>query len=60
MGEVDEQAEEVDCGFPFISSPVPSTEELIAQLPPMQQCDYLKDTYFKVFSPVRNSVLKCA
>jgi hypothetical protein len=38
-------------GFPFISS-IPSMDELLSVLPPMQQCDYLKNTYFTVFSPV--------
>ena len=41
-------------GFPFTSSPPPTMDELLALLPPTQQCDYLKDTYFVVFSPVSN------
>lgn len=39
-------------GFPFTSSPPSSMEELLAVLPPTQQCNYLKDIYFVVFSPV--------
>jgi hypothetical protein len=39
-------------GMPFMSSPPPSMDELLALLPPTQQCSYLKDTYFVVFSPV--------
>jgi hypothetical protein len=39
-------------GFPFTSAPISSVDELISMLPPMQQCDYLKDRYFAVFSPV--------
>lgn len=42
-------------GFPFISSPAPTMDELLSILPPTQQCDYLKNTYFTVFSPVRCS-----
>jgi hypothetical protein len=42
----------IGSGFPFTSSPLPSTVELLALLPPMQQCNYLKETYFVVFSPV--------
>lgn len=47
-----DEADERQSGFPFTSLPVPSIEELLALLPPTQQCDYLKDTYFNVFSPV--------
>jgi hypothetical protein len=39
-------------GFPFTTSAVSSIDTLLALLPPMQQCDYLKDRYFTVFSPV--------
>ena len=39
-------------GFPFTSSAVSSVDDLLALLPPIQQCDYLKNTYFSVFSPV--------
>lgn len=39
-------------GFPFTSSSAPSVDELLALLPPMQQTEYLKETYFNVFSPV--------
>ena len=47
----------VGSGFPFTSSPLPSVDELLALLPPTQQCGYLKDTYFAVFSPVSHIVL---
>lgn len=40
-------------GFPFDSSPVSSIDEILSILPPIQQCDYLKNQYFSVFSPVR-------
>ena len=39
-------------GFPFCSTISSTTEELLEILPPMQQCDYLKNQYFTVFSPV--------
>lgn len=52
LEEAPDSPREVECGFPFTLGPVPSTEELIALLPPIQHCDYLKNTYFKVFSPV--------
>lgn len=42
----------VDRGFPFTSEPVPSYDDLLSLLPPVQQCNYLKDKYFAVFSPV--------
>lgn len=41
-------------GFPFIPGPVPSMNELLAILPPVQHCEHLKNTYFTVFSPVSN------
>lgn len=41
-----------ESSFPFSSSKNVSLDELLALLPPMQQCDYLKNTYFAVFSPV--------
>jgi len=44
--------EDVSSGFPFFSSSIASMDELLSLLPPMQQCDYLKNIYFKVFSPV--------
>jgi hypothetical protein len=47
----------VGSGFPFTSSPPPSVDELLALLPPTQQCGYLKDTYFAVFSPVSHIIL---
>jgi hypothetical protein len=46
-------------GFPFTTSAVSSIDTLLALLPPMQQCDYLKDQYFTVFSPVSNPPFKC-
>ncbi|PVH77218.1 hypothetical protein DL98DRAFT_463898 [Cadophora sp. DSE1049] len=39
-------------GFPFSTSPVSSLDEILLILPPMQQCEYLKNQYFKVFSPL--------
>ncbi|KAH9209154.1 hypothetical protein DL95DRAFT_344754, partial [Leptodontidium sp. 2 PMI_412] len=39
-------------GFPFDSSPVSSIDEILSILPPIQQCDYLKNQYFSVFSPL--------
>ena len=46
---------DLSSGFPFTSSSVPSKDELLSILPPIQHCDYLKDSYFKVFSPVCNT-----
>ena len=39
-------------GFPLATSATSTLEELLSLLPPIQQCDYLKNTYFSVFSPV--------
>ncbi|KAG4437053.1 hypothetical protein IFR05_007467 [Cadophora sp. M221] len=39
-------------GFPFKASSVSSIDEILSILPPMQQCDYLKNQYFSVFSPL--------
>jgi hypothetical protein len=41
-------------GFPFSAAGPASIDELLSLLPPMQQCDYLKNQYFTVFSPVIN------
>ena len=49
---VDADAGVLTNGFPFSCGPVPSLDDLLAILPPSQQCDYLKDMYFSVFSPV--------
>jgi hypothetical protein len=49
----DQEDSTITFGFPFTDSTAPSTEELLSLLPPMQQCDYLKNQYFTVFSPVR-------
>lgn len=50
---LDEQEDSnINFGFPFTDSSVPTTDELLYLLPPMQQCDYLKNQYFAVFSPV--------
>jgi hypothetical protein len=46
-------------GFPFTPSAVSSIDTLLALLPLMQQCDYLKDRYFTVFSPVSPPLFKC-
>lgn len=40
-------------GFPVDELSGLSMEDLIAILPPSQQTEYLKNTYFNVFSPVR-------
>jgi len=42
----------ISSGFPFVSSSISSMDELLSILPPIQQCDYLKNIYFTVFSPV--------
>lgn len=42
-----------EIGFPVDETSGLSAEDLIAILPPSQQTEYLKDTYFNVFSPVR-------
>jgi len=50
---LDDQEDTIlDCGFPFTGAPASSSDELLALLPPTQQCDYLKNQYFAVFSPV--------
>lgn len=49
---LDDQDDSTTFGFPFTTGPVPSHDELLSHLPPGQQCDYLKDKYFEVFSPV--------
>jgi hypothetical protein len=41
-----------ESGFPFMASTPTSLDGLIASLPSKHHCDYLKDTYFEVFSPV--------
>lgn len=48
----DQEGSSIAFGFPFIETTAPSIEELLSSLPPMQQCDYLKNQYFAVFSPV--------
>jgi hypothetical protein len=47
-----DDSEDSKSGFPFTSLSVPTLEELLTLLPPIQQCDYLKNVYFNVFSPV--------
>jgi hypothetical protein len=42
----------ITSGFPFTHNSAPLTDELLSLLPPTQQCDYLKNQYFAVFSPV--------
>ena len=49
----DQDGTAMSCGFPFSASPISSLDEILQILPPMQQCNYLKDQYFRVFSPVR-------
>jgi hypothetical protein len=49
------EAEDSCPGFPFPAGQLPSRDELLAMLPPMRHCDYLKTTYFDVFSSVSNS-----
>ena len=49
--EVEDNARDL-YGFPFTTSAIPTIDDLLSLLPPMQQCDYLKNTYFTVFSPV--------
>ncbi|KAK0119361.1 hypothetical protein ONS95_010813 [Cadophora gregata] len=48
----DGEQDVVPFGFPFSSTPFTSLDEILLLLPPMQQCDYLKDQYFTVFSPL--------
>jgi hypothetical protein len=48
----DQENSGITWGFPFTNTIVPSTDELLSLLPPMQQCGYLKNQYFAVFSPV--------
>jgi hypothetical protein len=42
----DQEESGLTWGFPFMTSEVSSIEELLSLLPPMQQCDYLKNQYF--------------
>lgn len=49
---VDADAGVLTNGFPFSLAPIPSLDDLLSILPPSQQCDYLKDMYFSVYSPV--------
>jgi hypothetical protein len=50
---LDDQDESgIASGFPFSSDGPVSVDDLLSLLPPMQQCDYLKNQYFTVFSPV--------
>jgi hypothetical protein len=46
-------------GFPFTTLATSSVDALLALLPPVQQCDYLKDRYFTVFSPVSPPLFRC-
>lgn len=46
-------------GFPFTDSPALTTDELLSLLPPVQQCAYLKNQYFTVFSPVTLQLILC-
>lgn len=48
----DSDESRLEIGFPFTTAASPSEEELLSILPPAQHCDYLKERYFTVFSPV--------
>ena len=53
---------EASSGFPFTSSSILSMDELLSLLPPLPHCEYLKNTYFTVFSPVssmHSSLCRC-
>lgn len=41
-----------DANFPFSADLALSKQSLLDLLPPMRQCDELKDVYFQVFSPL--------
>lgn len=49
----DQDSTGMSFGFPFEASAVSTIDEIQLTIPPMQQCDYLKNQYFAVFSPVR-------
>lgn len=51
----DQDTEDFSTGFPLSSSPS-STGDLLSLLPPVQQCERLKNTYFAVFSPVNSAI----
>lgn len=45
--------------FPFTLASCTKPEDLLAALPPVRQCDALKDAYFDVFAPVSTAFLPC-
>lgn len=53
--QVNSVNEEKPSGFPFECDDPASRDRLLARLPPSRYCDALKDTYFRVFSPVRQN-----
>lgn len=50
--DISDDEDDSENGFPFLYGPVPTTRELVSLLPPITQCESLKNTYFEVFSPV--------
>lgn len=56
LNEVDIPHDE-DAGFPFSSYDHITKAEFLSLLPPRRYCDYLKDIYFQVFSPVREECI---
>ncbi|KAM5443907.1 hypothetical protein MferCBS31731_001153 [Microsporum ferrugineum] len=50
--QVNSVNEEKPSGFPFECDDPASRDRLLARLPPSRYCDALKDTYFRVFSPL--------
>ncbi|KAF3892482.1 C6 zinc finger domain-containing protein [Trichophyton interdigitale] len=50
--QVNSVNEEKPSGFPFGCDDPASRDRLLARLPPSRYCDALKDTYFRVFSPL--------
>lgn len=52
IDELSESSQGELSGFPFSWKPPVNRSELLAYLPPRQYSDSLKDTYFRVFSPV--------
>ncbi|GAD98220.1 hypothetical protein ARB_07724 [Paecilomyces variotii No. 5] len=52
LEEVNDGPNDEDAMFPFNGYGHLNKTELLALLPPRKYCDYLKKTYFKVFSPL--------
>ncbi|KAK2861257.1 hypothetical protein FQN49_004392, partial [Arthroderma sp. PD_2] len=50
--QVNSANEEKPSGFPFGCDDPASRDRLLSRLPPSRYCDALKDTYFRVFSPL--------